>query len=70
MTISISFGWWLLPLAVTIGLHLGWRLFGVREQPRRGSMFPDLVGGMVEVGGYLLAALLSIIAWLVWAIAA
>jgi hypothetical protein len=66
MTMTISFGWWLLPASVTVALLLGWRLFGARMEPQHGSMFPDALGAFVEAGGYLVAALLSVIAWLVW----
>ncbi len=70
MDISISFGWWLGPAVVTIALFAGWRLFGVRMQPNRGGMFPDAAGAFIEIGGYLVMTLLSLIAWLIWALVA
>lgn len=69
MTISISLGWWVVPALVTLAMFVGWRVYGVREQPQRGSMFPDFVGGLVEVGGYLVITLLAVIVWLIWGIA-
>lgn len=70
MTIEIAFGWWLAPASATVALVGGWRLFGVRMKPQGGGMFPDTVGALVELGGYLTAFLLSVIAWLVWALVA
>lgn len=69
MTFHVSLGWWLLPLSVTVFLIFGWRLFGVRMQPQRGSMFPDLGGALIEGGGYLVAVLLFVIVWLLWGLA-
>ncbi len=68
MSISVTLGWWLAPALLTIVLFSGWRLFGVRMQPQRGSMFPDMGGALMELGGYLAAAFLSVIAWLIWAL--
>jgi hypothetical protein len=31
-------------------------------------MFPDAGGALMEIGGYLVALLLSVIAWLAWAL--
>lgn len=69
MDITISLGWWLLPLAITTLLLGGWRLFGVRMQPNNGGMFPDAGGALMELCGYIVAALLSVIVWLLWALA-
>lgn len=66
--VTIAFGWWLAPAILTIAFLAGWRVFGVRMQPQGGSMFPDTVGALVEMAGYLVAALLSTIAWLIWAL--
>lgn len=66
--VTIPLGWWLVPALLTIVFFGGWRLFGVRMQPQRGSMYPDMGGGLIELGGYLVAALLAVMAWLVWAL--
>lgn len=66
MTFTIALGYWLIPVAITLALFLGWRLFGVRMQPQNGSMFPDVAGGLLEVGGYAVVVLLSIIVWLIY----
>lgn len=67
-TFTIVLDWWLLPLAVTLASFIGWRLFGARMEPNRGGMFPDGFGAMMELGGYLVAALISTIAWLIWSL--
>lgn len=68
MSFTVFLGWWLAPAIFTVAIFLAWRLFGVRMQPSQGSMFPDAVGALMEMGGYLVALLLSVIAWLVWAL--
>ncbi len=66
MTITIGFGWWLVPAFVTIALIGGWDVFGIKMDRRAGGYFPDFAGGLMEAGGYAFAALFSIIAWLIW----
>lgn len=66
MQFTISLGWWLVPLGITIALFAGWRLHGVKQQPNNGGMFPDFMGGIVEGIGYLVAALLAVIVWLIF----
>jgi hypothetical protein len=68
MDFHLSIGWWLLPLAITICLFAAHRMYGPRMAPGGGHMFPDALGAFFELGGYLLAALVSVIAWLVWAL--
>lgn len=68
MTITLSLGWWLAPAILSVVLLVGWRIFGVRMQPNNSSMFPDAGGALMELCGYLVAALLSVIAWLIWAV--
>jgi hypothetical protein len=68
MTFTVSLGWWLAPAIFTVAILLAWRLFGVRMRPLQGSMFPDAGGALMEIGGYLVALLLSVIAWLAWAL--
>lgn len=70
MTFAIHIGTWLIPAAVTLALFAGWRIWGVRMKPNGGQMFPDAFGAMAEVGGYLVAGLLSVIVWLIWALVA
>lgn len=66
MTMTISFGWWLAPAIFTAAIFLLVLLRGPKMSKDRGGMFPDALGAMLEVASYVLAALLSIIAWLIW----
>lgn len=68
MTLTLAHGWWLAPATFTVAMLLAWRLFGARMQPSRGNMFPDAGGALLELCGYLVALLLSVIAWLIWAV--
>jgi len=68
MTLHIAFGWWLAPAIVTLGLLAAWRIWGVRMQPNRGHLFPDIGGALFELCGYLGAGLVSAFAWLIWAL--
>jgi len=68
MTFTLYFGWWIVPALFTVTVIAGWRLFGVRMQPKGGSMFPDAGGALMELLGYAIAFLLSAIAWLMWAL--
>lgn len=68
MSMTVTFGWWLVPAFITIALLLGWRLFGPRMEPNSGGMFPDFTGGLIEGFGYVAGALLSAIVWLIWAL--
>lgn len=70
MTLSLTLGWWIAPATLTATLLTAWRLFGVRMQPNNGGMFPDMGGALMELLGYVVALLLSALAWLVWALSA
>ena len=67
MTFTISIGWWLLPVSITVA-SFSWGLW-VRESERpTGGMFDGLdaaVGLMIRVPS---AAAVSLAAWLVWAL--
>ena len=66
MSITLTSGSWLIPALITIVLFVGWRGFGVRMERSSGGMFPDAMGAVAEAAGYVVAALLSVIVWLVW----
>ena len=68
MTVTFGLGWWLLPTAVTIAAFVAVYLFGPKMRPNNGGMFPDVLGGIMELGSYLLAVVASLIAWLLWAL--
>lgn len=68
MDVSISLGWWLLPLAMTTAAFIVVRVFGPRMQPQNGGMFPDMGGALMELLCYAVAAIFSLLAWLIWAL--
>lgn len=64
MTITITFGWWLAPLAVTIAAcGLAWWI------EHRDDHYTGLVGGAVTALFLWMPAIIaSLIAWLIWAV--
>ncbi|NTJ63525.1 hypothetical protein G6M50_38155 [Agrobacterium rhizogenes] len=64
MTFTVSFGWWLLPLAVTI-ICYG---IAISKFSRGGGdySFPEVWNGIL----LLLATIPALIAWLLWALLA
>lgn len=68
MTVTISFGWWILPAVITVVSFIGWRMFGVRMDTHNVGYLPDFGGCLFEIIGYLAAALLSVSAWLLWSL--
>jgi len=67
MTFYFTLGWWIAPALFTVALLVGWRLFGVRMDKAYGPL-PDCAGALFELLGYVVAALLAAIGWLVWAL--
>jgi hypothetical protein len=66
MNITVTFGWWLLPVVVTLA-SIAWALpLRADEQPT-GSMF-DGFRFFGPVFRLLLALVLSLIVWLIWAL--
>lgn len=73
MSFSISLGWWLLPALITT-LSFAWAVMLGRRQcassPRGGDYnFAPLFDGIFCIIMLLLAAVASLIAWLVYALA-
>jgi len=62
MDVTISFGWWLAPLAVTI-LAFGYAIWDGPSSAR--PSYADAVIALIEYGA---ALIVSLIAWLVWAL--
>lgn len=64
---TIEFGWWLIPLIITV-ITFGW---AKRQAPptSNGSYMPDVVSPMLGAGLMLIAAVVSLVAWLIWALA-
>jgi len=67
MTISISIGWWIAPLAITIMLFgAAWAKTSEDRRPAGDYSFPGL-GTVFAMGA---ATIMSLIAWLAWALLA
>ncbi len=62
LTFTISAGWWLLPLAVTIAA------FGCAAVVARPSSSPGYGDGIIAFMAYELALIVSLVAWVIWAV--
>lgn len=63
MTLTVDFGWWLAPLALTLAAFL-WAFMNCLP-----SRYPSYADGVVALFAFCLATIISLIAWLVWAVA-
>jgi hypothetical protein len=63
MTITIGFGWWLIPAVITL-ISCGTAAFMSRDMgnDRFGA------GAVIAFGFHLMAAVASLLAWLIWAL--
>lgn len=66
MTISLSLGWWLAPLAVTI-IAFAWHFLLWANQPPP-SGYGAIGDGIAATASFLLALVVSLVAWLIWAV--
>ncbi|MER9652504.1 hypothetical protein NKJ26_03165 [Mesorhizobium sp. M0152] len=65
MSLTVTFGWWVVPAVITIGTF--GRAAMIPAEPKGGDYsFPDPMP-FIRFG---LAAIFSLAAWLVWALAA
>lgn len=66
MTLSVTLGWWLAPSLVTAASFAAawWKC--VRAPDSGGGYFP--MGAMMAVFLFPLAAIASLVAWLIWAL--
>lgn len=62
MTFTIEIGWFLAPLAITIVAFV-WA--GIATPPNDGNYFGNAVAGLFTYGA---ALIVSLIAWLIWAV--
>ena len=64
---TIELGWWLIPLAITL---ISFATAKSKTPPTQPSGYiPDVVSPMIGVGATLIAAVVSLLAWLIWALA-
>lgn len=63
---TINIGWWLIPLLVTVVSFT----VAVRKAPQdqRGGYVPDVISPMLGAALLLIAAIVSLFAWLIWAL--
>lgn len=66
MDVTITLGWWLAPAAVTISAFAGMALWD-RSQPRS-SGYGAVTDGLLALIAYGAALIVSLVAWLFWAI--
>lgn len=66
MTVTLSVGWWLLPLGITIGAFGAYAVWEARQPPPTG--WGDAAGGIVSLLAVGVAAIVSLVAWLIWAL--
>jgi len=62
MNIEITFGWWLVPAALTAAI---WTWAFVANSDNRGSGYGADIAGMIVFG---VAIIVSLFVWLVWAV--
>lgn len=63
MTITIGFGWWLVPALITLALFFAVARWAAKECSGNDRFG---IGALFALIGYAFAALLSAIAWLIW----
>ncbi len=66
MEFTITFGWWLAPLAVTVGAFVAAHLANPTRTPPTG--YGSIGDGLVALVEFGFATIVSLIAWLVWAV--
>lgn len=66
MTITLTFGWWLLPAIVTAAVF-GFVIWQERKRPSVGGL-GDVGGAAITFMGALVAAVVSLAAWLIWSL--
>lgn len=67
MTVEISFGWWIAPVAVT-ALAFLWAY--LKQDRSTGGDYAEAGRIVFNIALYLIATIPALIAWLVWSLAA
>lgn len=67
MTITIQSGWWIVPLLVTI-VAFAWFFWADNDNVSSGRDYG--AGALISLFLFCLALIVSLAAWLVWALAA
>lgn len=66
MTFYFPVGWWLLPLAATVGAFI-WQWW-VHKDERRSGDYGDIGMAMGQLVTLAVAVIVSLAAWLIWAL--
>lgn len=66
MTFTITMGWWLVPLAITVATFGGFAVWSISQPPASG--YDSIGAGIAAAMVFLLATVVSLVAWLVWAV--
>lgn len=66
MTVYVPLAWWLLPLGVTVAAF-GWQWW-LHKDERSGSDYGHIGLAMRQAVTFLGAMVVSLVAWLVWAV--
>jgi hypothetical protein len=66
MTLTLGFGWWLLPTAVTI-ISFVVALYKGQDEESHGD-YASIGNAMVAIVVYGAAIIVSLLAWLIWAV--
>jgi hypothetical protein len=67
MTFEITFGWWLAPLTITL-MTFVWHWWMHKDEIDPGSVYGVIGRGLGEALTLLVAAVVSLLAWLIWAV--
>lgn len=67
---TITLGWWLLPLTITLG-SIGWVLARIhwKDKPGVYGGLGGVADGIIDLLTVAGALIVSLIAWLIWALA-
>jgi hypothetical protein len=65
MSFTITFGYWLIPLAITILSYVGLPWLAVRDD---GSSYGSIFNGLFVLLSLLVATIISLISWLIYAV--
>lgn len=64
MTYTITLSWWLIPALISLACFSFATVVSFRQEPDRFG-----VAGLMSLGLYMAASIVSLIAWLAWALA-
>ena len=66
MEVSITVGWWAVPLAITVASFIA--AYKLAAEPDQCGYFPDFGAAISLAANIAFAIIVSLVAWLVWAL--